>query len=361
MHAIGPLKRSHRIPLHITISQLSGEAHATNATNRRTYLFGRKQLEEFVEYDGLLRRRGYFDQSDAIPSAYGLWCRLWDQDLTCQYGWATLTNSQVVLGLESDRVPSNLLLPRLKGKSDEVHDQAFVQGLVKAAAKNYVREQNNRDWHVSKRAEKRARREALSSHAARFAPAASLSDLDEVSSIFTLPSELPLPFEDASTSAGSTETTIAAHAAVTTPVPVNTNTDTDTDANPVTPQGVATTTADASNTTPPVPPVPTSPRTVEATPPVPQVPAVPQPVEPTQTGPLADNPTLVAPVAGPSSTHPAAGGSLTTPSTAAPAITTPTSTTASASRTRLEVDDDVDMTTDDTLLPLIDYPSTPTA
>lgn len=295
MHTVGPLKRSRRIPVHITISHLTGEAHATDATNQRTYRFGREQLESFADYDSLLRRRRYLDESEAIPSAYELWCRLWEQDRASQYGWATITSGQVVLNLDSDPVPTNLLLPRLKAKDDEVLDQKFVKGLVKAAAKNYVREQSNRDWHVSKRAEKRARREALSSHAARLAHSASLSDLDEVSSIFDLTSELPLPFEDGSTAAGPSETTTATHTAApgtTSASPPPVNTDTDTDATPAAPLEVAT----AANSS----------STVAAPPLVPPTSATHQNTTVVPPGPTATIPTPAIPAAGPSSARPAA-------------------------------------------------------
>lgn len=204
-----PGKRSRRLPDHFTVCP-DGDVLATDLVERRMYRWPRAQVEGILSLDATIHNRGHFDpKEDAVSGSFSNFKRIWEQDQLSQYGLVSL-NQPGSHQISRDPIPSHLVLSG-RAENGEGYEPKFVQGLMKIAVKNYVREHDSRDFHVNQRKQKRARREGVATHSARLPlvhhhsflldKTASTITLDDTGSVFEYPSGVPTFFNADSESA----------------------------------------------------------------------------------------------------------------------------------------------------------------
>lgn len=139
--------------------------------NRRRYrqICRKTQIRLFLDFDSVLRTNTWDPSRDPVPGGYSTFVRLWDQDLTNQYGLAHLADDADTPSLASgDPIPEHLLLPASAARLEHPEPE-FVQGLMEAVSRAHIRNAKAKERGIASRLGKKARVEAVVSHSAALA------------------------------------------------------------------------------------------------------------------------------------------------------------------------------------------------
>lgn len=164
-------KRWRRLAPHFTVNRDTGDVFATDlaAADRRIYQFPRAQIRLFLDFDSVLRTNTWDPSRNPVPGGYSTFVRLWDQDLTNQYGLARLADDADTPSLASgDPIPEHLLLPASAARLEHPEPE-FVQGLMEAVSWAHIRNAKAKERGIASRLGKKARVEAVVSDSAALA------------------------------------------------------------------------------------------------------------------------------------------------------------------------------------------------